>query len=175
MVVETFTIVPIPSAATYLIYIGPVVLIAAGISRFMSTKSKGALFTLVVLGILVFAGTYLFVEYRVDQPATITVGNGYLQVSSAQTGNVNVTSSQIVKAYVAQIGSGNLSLTREHGLDNGVDKFGVYLMGNGHTAYVVSSVPKDLILKLTSGSYVIVGNSNLTSMVTLFNEEVYPA
>lgn len=47
-------------------------------------------------------------------------------------------------------------------------------MGNGATAYVAANVQKDLVVELTSGTYLILGNSSLTQMASLFNQEVYP-
>lgn len=174
MVVESFTVTPVSSAAIYLIFIGPVVILVAAVARYMTNKSKTGLLAMVVVSLVIFAGTYVFIQYRVSQPGTVTIGNGYIDLSSSQTGNLNFSSGQISNAYVAQIGSGNQTLTRVHGLYNGVDRFGVYRTGNGHTAYVISSVPRDLFIQLTSGDYVVVGNSNLTAMVSLFNQEVYP-
>lgn len=174
MVVEVFSVVPSPSVGIYMIFIAPVAIAILAVGSYMNTKSIRQLLVLIVVVIAVFAGSYAYIHYKVENPSEITIGNGFIQISSSETGTMNFTSGQISSAYVAHIGSGNLSLSRIHGLYNSVDRVGVFSMGNGATAYVVSDVPNDLIVELTSGNYLIVGNSNLSAMVSLFNQEVYP-
>lgn len=174
MVVETFSVIPSATVGTYLIFIGPIILLIVAIGTFLRSRSRRQFLAMLVVVIALFAGVYVFIHDRTNLPAEVTIGNGYIQISSSETGTMNFTSAQISNAYVAQIGSGNLTLSKQRGLNNGVDRLGFFTTGNGSTAYVVSSVQKDLVIQLTSGNYVIVGNSNLTSMVSLFNEEVYP-
>lgn len=105
------------------------------------------------------------------------MGNGYMQISSSETGTVSVNSSQISCAYVGPNGTGNTSLKKEHGLNNGVDDIGVFSSDHEKTADVMSeNFTSDLIVQMNTGNYVIVGmdGSNFTSMVSLFNQEVYP-
>jgi hypothetical protein len=110
-------------------------------------------------------------------PSTITVGSGYVYIQSPPlgTGNINVTSSEIASAYVAQIGSGNLTLsTRQWGVSIGNLNLGVFTLGNGKTANVVSNNPTDLIIQLNNGQYLILGTSNTTALASSFSQNVYP-
>jgi len=110
-------------------------------------------------------------------PSTITVGSGYVYIQSPPlgTGNINVTSSEIASAYVAQIGSGNLTLsTRQWGVSIGNLNLGVFTLGNGKTAHVVSNNPTDLIIQLNNGQYLILGTSNTTALASSFSQNVYP-
>lgn len=174
----TFTI--IPSSMNWLIYlfiIPAIVVFVAGLSKYHKPQSNGknSVSVILIMGIL-SAGIIIggvFLQKNANTPATVEIGNKFIQIDSSETGRINVTSSQISNAYVAQIGTGNLTLSRQHGLSNSVDNFGVFTLGNGATAYVISSVPTDLIIQLTSGKYMIVGNENLTEMVAVFSQNVF--
>lgn len=178
MLDTVFTITP---PANNIILIGliipAIVVFIAGISRYgrFGTNKKKLAAIVVILAIvssgMIWGGFYL--ERAASSPATIEIGNHFIAIDSGETGVVNVTSSQIVNAYVAQIGTGNLTLSRQHGLYNGVDRIGVFTMGNGATAYVVSSVQQDLIIQMTSGEYMVVGNENITEMVSVFSQDVF--
>ena len=110
-------------------------------------------------------------------PSTITVRSSYLYIQSSPffgIGNMNITSSEIASAYVAQIGSGNLTLSiRQDGISAGNLNLGVFTLGNGKTANVVSNNPTDLILQLNNGQYVILGTSNTTALASSFSQNVY--
>ncbi len=175
MTVGIFTIVASLSLTTYiLIAIGPIILVGAAFMSIRRGASRKQFFAMIVTAIVILGGMMVFFHYRTEAPATITVGNGYIQISSPETGTMNFSSSLISGDFVSQIGSGNLSLVRQHGFNNGTTRIGVFTLGNGATAYVVSSLPTDLIVKLTTGKYLIVGASNFTEMVTMFHNEVYP-
>jgi len=80
-----------------------------------------------------------------------------------------------VSAYVGQIGSGNFSLQiRQHGTSYNNINIGVYTLGNGKTATVVSENSTDLIIQLTNGKYLILGTSNTDVLATGFSQNVYP-
>jgi hypothetical protein len=129
----------------------------------------------IIAGIILI-GTGVGLYALGGMPSTITVGSGYAYIQSPPlgTGNINVTSSEIASAYVAQIDSGNLTLsTRQWGVSIGNLNLGAFTLGNGKTANVVSNNPTDLII-LNNGQYVILGTSNTTSLATSFSQNVYP-
>ena len=130
---------------------------------------------LLVIGIAVIGlGVGLF--YATSTPSTITIGSGYVNIQSPSfngAGNLNVTSDQIVSAYVGQIGSGNLTLAKQHGTNYDHLNVGVFTLGNAATAYVVSSNSTDLIIQLNSGKYVILGTPNTDDLVAIFSNSVY--
>ena len=129
-----------------------------------------------VIGGIVLIGTGVGLYALGGMPSTITVGSGYVYIQSPPigTGNFNVTSSEIASAYVGQVGSGNLSLSiRQWGVTIGNLNLGVFTLGNGHTAYVISENPTDLIIQLNNGNYVILGTSNTTALAESFSQSVY--
>jgi hypothetical protein len=87
---------------------------------------------------------------------------------------MNITTNKIASAYVGQIGSGNLTLSKQHGTNYDHFNTGIFTLGNGDTAYVVSSNSTDLIIQLNSGEYVILGTSNTFALATSFSQSVYP-
>jgi hypothetical protein len=102
--------------------------------------------------------------------------SGYVSVTSSGfsgTGNLNFTASEITSAYVGQIGSGNLTLSKQHGTNYGDFNVGVFTLGNGATAYVVSNNSTDLIIQLNTGDYLILGTSNTNALAQKFSQSVY--
>ena len=130
-----------------------------------------------IIGGIILIGTGVGLYALGGMPSTITVGSGYVYIQSTPlgTGNFNITSSEIASAYVAQIGSGNLTLsTRQWGVSIGDLNLGVFTLGNGKTANVVSDNPTDLIIQLNNGKYVILGTSNTAALASSFSQNVYP-
>ena len=129
-----------------------------------------------IIGIVVIGlGVWLF--FASNTPSTITVSSGYISIQSPSfggAGNMNITANKISSAYVAQIGSGNLTLSKQHGTNYDHFNVGIFTLGNGDTAYVVSNNSTDLIIQLNSGEYVILGTSNTNSLATSFSQSVYP-
>ena len=113
-------------------------------------------------------------------PTEITVGTGYINVqfpifsALPPIGDKNITSNQIASAFVGQIGSGDFSLNKVSGFNCGNINVGVFTLGNGATAYVVSTnSTADLIIQLNNGQYVILGTSNTNALATSFSQNVY--
>lgn len=113
-------------------------------------------------------------------PSTITIGSGYITLHSSSFSIIplpiekNFTSSQISNAFVGQTGSGNFTLSRQYGTVYGDINIGVFTLGNGATAYVLSNNSTDLIIQLNNGQYVILGTSNTNALAASFSENVYP-
>ena len=53
------------------------------------------------------------------------------------------------------------------------ESVGIFTLGNGATAYVVSNNSTDLIIQLNSGEYVVLGTSNINALATSFSNSVY--
>jgi hypothetical protein len=87
---------------------------------------------------------------------------------------MNITADKITSAYVGQIGSGNLTLSKQHGTNYDDFNVGIFTLGNGAKAYVVSDNSTDLIIQLNSGEYVILGTPNTNTLATTFSQLVYP-
>lgn len=179
MTIETFTIIPNVSPIISYVFIMPALTVfIAGIFQLMrsGTTRKRSIVIIVVFA-LVAAGigsVGFYLGKNTNSPAYITIGNGFIQVKSSETGTVNVTSSQITYAYVSNILTGNLTISsKQHGLSNSVDKIGVFTLSNGKTAYVISDSSKDILIQMNSGKYLIVGDSNITEIVSLFSQNVY--
>ena len=179
MSVEQFTV---QSSSTVGI-IALIILVATGIALLILALTTGrraktvkrTFIALLVIGIAVIElGVGLF--FATSTPSTITVGSSYVSVQSSSfsgAGNLKVTTNQIVSAYVGQIGSGNLTLAKQHGTNYDHFNVGIFTLGNGATAYVVSNNSTDLIIQLTSGKYLMLGTSNTNALATSFSQSVY--
>ncbi len=116
--------------------------------------------------------------------STVTIGTGYVDVQFAGfspnssipflSGNMNVTSNQIDSAFVGQVGSGEFTLDKQQGANAGDTNIGLYKLGNGAKAYIASINSTDLIIKLNSGEYLIVGTSNTDALAASFAQNVHP-
>jgi hypothetical protein len=130
-----------------------------------------------IIGGIILIGTGVGLYALGGLPSTITIGSGYVNIQSPPffgAGNLKITSSEIASAYVAQIGSGNLTLsTRQWGVSIGNLNLEVFTLGNGKTANVVSNNLTDLIIQLNNGQYVILGTSNTAALASSFSQNVY--
>jgi hypothetical protein len=177
MSIEQFTVQPSSSwiALVSLVVTGVVLLMLALLT---GRKAKTARRTFIALTIisLVIIGSGVWIYYETGTPSTITVGPGYVSVHSPDlfgAGDRNITKDQIVSAYIGQLGSGNLTLSKEHGTNEDQYNVGIFTLGNGQKAYVVSSNSTDLVVQLNSGEYVILGTSNTGTLATYFSQSVY--
>ena len=180
MSVEQFTVQPSSSLGTIalvvLVVTGAVLLLLAFTTGRRAKTIRRTFVVLMIIGIVVI-GLGVFLFFASNTPSTITVGSGYVSVQSpsfAGAGNMNITANKIASAYVGQIGSGNLTLSKQHGTDYGHFNVGIFTLGNGNTAYVVSNNSTDLIIQLNSGEYVLLGTSNTNALATSFSQSVYP-
>ncbi len=179
MSVNQFTVQPSSSIGT----IALIILVATGVAILILALTTGrraktvrrTFIALLVIGIAVIGlGVGLF--YVISIPSTITVGSGYVNVQSPSfngAGNLNITSNQILSAYVGQIDSGNLTLVKQHGTNYDHFNVGIFTLRDGSTAYVVSSNSTDLIIHLNTGKYVLLGTSNTAALATSFSQTVY--
>lgn len=179
MSIEQFTIQPSTIlsiiATLILVLSGIVVLLLAVFTGRHAKKIRPTFMAMLIIGIVTI-GLGVWVFFDSNSPSTITIGTGYVSIQSSGfggAGNLNVTSDKIVSAYVGQIGSGNLSLTKQHGTNYDDVNIGVYTLGNGKTANVVSENSTDLIIQLNNGNYVILGTSNTDALATSFSQNVY--
>jgi hypothetical protein len=180
MSVEQFTVQPPLSLGLFqligLVVTGVVIIILAFAIGRRTKNIRGTFVLLLIIGLAVLGlGIWLF--FSSTGSSTITIGSGYVSVTSSSfsgTGNLNFTSSEITSAYVAQIGSGNLTLSKQHGTNYGDFKVGVFTLGNRATAYVVSNNSTDLIIQLDTGNYLILGTSNTNTLTQKFSQSVYP-
>lgn len=177
MVVAQFTIQPgfgdIP--LIILVATGAFLLVLAFVTGRHQKRVQQTFAILIIIGIAVM-GLGVWLYFAIATPSRITVDAGYLSVESPSfggAGNLNVTSSEIASAYVAQIGSGNLTLSKQHGTNYDDFNVGIFTLGNGKTAYVVSNNSTDLIIQLDTGEYVILGTSNTDALATSFSQSVY--
>ena len=180
MSVEQFTVQPSSSSGAVVLVVlvvtGAVLLLLALTTGRQAKTIRRTFVALMIIGIVVIGlGVWLF--FASNTPSTITVGSGYVNIQSPSyfgAGNLNITSNKIASAYVGQIGSGNLTLSKQHGTNYNHFNVGVFTLGNGATAYVVSNNSTDLIIQLNSGEYVILGTSNTNAFATSFSRSVYP-
>jgi hypothetical protein len=180
MSVEQFTVQP-PLGLGLLPLIGlvvtGVVLIVLAFATGRRAKTIRGTFVLLIITGFAVIGLGIWLFFSGSGSSTITIGSGYVSVTSSGfsgTGNLNFTASEITSAYVGQIGSGNLTLSKQHGTNYGDFNVGVFTLGNGATAYVVSNNSTDLIIQLNTGDYLILGTSNTNALAQKFSQSVYP-
>ena len=180
MSVEQFTVQPSSSLGTIalvvLVVTGAVLLLLALTTGRRAKTIRPTFVLLMIIGLVVIGlGVWLF--FASTMPSIITVGSGYVSIQSPSfggAGNMDITVNKIASAYVGQIGSGNLTLSKQHGTNYDHFNVGIFTLGNGDTAYVVSNNSTDLIIQLNSGEYVLLGTSNTNALATSFSQSVYP-
>jgi hypothetical protein len=179
MPVEQFTVQP----SSILGLIALIVLVVTGMSLILLALVFGrraktirrTFVALIIIGVATM-GIGAWIYYEATTPSTITVGSGYVSIRSPGffgAGDRNVTTDKIASAYVGQLDSGNLTLSKQHGTNYDDFNVGIFTLGNGRTAYVVSSNSTNLIIQLDNGEYVILGTSNTDALVTSFSQSVY--
>ena len=179
MSVEQFTVQPPLGLGLFpligLVVTGIALIVVAFATGRRAKTVRGTFVLLLIIGLAVIGlGVWLF--FSSTGSSTITIGSGYVSIASSSfsgTGNQNFTSSEITSAYVGQIGSGNLTLSKQYGTDYGDFNVGVFTLGNGATAYVVSNNSTDLIVHLDTGDYLILGTSNTNALAQKFSQSVY--
>ena len=176
MVVE-FALQPPSSILPFVILVlaGAALIVLALATGRRAKSVRGTFVALLVLGVAV-VGVGAGLSYFSGGPSTITIGNGYVYINSPSfsgAGNMNITSSHIRNAYVGEIGVGNLTISKQHGTNTGNFNVGVFTLGSGATAYVVSDNSTSLVLQLYSGGYVILGTSDTGALVAAFSQSVH--
>ncbi|MDR2719399.1 MAG: hypothetical protein LBC03_01160 [Nitrososphaerota archaeon] len=123
-----------------------------------------------------------------SSPSIVTVGDGYINVESNAFTHVgaifniksskNVTSEEITTAFISQVGSdnskGDFKLHKTYGYNFGDANIGLFALGNGATAYVVTTNSTSLIIELKNGEYIIVGSSDTQTIADSFSQNVHP-
>ena len=160
------------------IVIGLIVIPLAIFTKGKNENTKGIKHTFyITIGIgaaVIVIGIVLLIA--LTAPYKVKIGTGYISVyaPSIAGGNINVTSSEIQSAYIGNIVNGNITLSiRTDGTSIGNLNAGRFLLSNNAKAYVVSSNSTDVILKLKSGSYLILGNNNTDMLASIISKSVY--
>jgi hypothetical protein len=152
----------------------------------LATGVTGTKYVLVIFGVLlIFISGFLYAGlYSTQQPSVVTIGDGYINVESTTfvrsnmgimsiSANKKADASEIVDAFVAQVGSGDFKLHKEYGVNYGNTNVGLYTLGNGELAYVATTNSTCLIIELNSGEYIIVGNQDTQTLAHSFSQNVY--
>lgn len=179
MSVEQFTVQPSSIlgliALISLVVTGTALVLLAYLTGRRAKPIRRTFVALIIMG-LVIIGLGGWIYYETNVPSTITVGSGYVSIRSPSffgAGDRMVTTDQIASAYIGVLGSGNFTLSKQHGTDFDQYNVGVFTLGNGKTAYVVSSNSTDLIIRLNGGDYVILGTSNTDALIMSFLQSVF--
>lgn len=177
MTVE-FTVAPgslLGTAGAVALIVTGALLVLASVWKRRSSGSTSVVVVILIVGLVIIGLGGAF-GVAGNSPSTITIGNKYVFVQSPPftgAGDTNVTSAQISSAYVGTIGSGNLTLAKQHGTNRGDINIGVFTV-NGASAVVVSDSYQVIVIHLLSGNYVILGTSDIGSLVLDFSSSVYP-
>jgi hypothetical protein len=142
---------------------------------------KGVLMAIITSVILIIASVFAVWDLRPSADFGLSCGPGYIDVHSSSFSLIpfvnedkHITSSEIAAAFIGQIGSGNLTLNKQHGTSYGDINVGVFTLGNGATAYVASTNSTVLVIQLKNGEYLIVGTLNTDAFASIFSQNVYP-
>lgn len=104
----------------------------------------------------------------------ITIENGSFSVAGKYFPAKNYTSGEVKYAFVENIHTGNITIThKDYGTNSATVKEGKFSLSNGATAYVASVNSTDLVVELTSGPYIILGLSNMSSLESAFSGNIY--
>lgn len=151
--------------------------------------SQRYIYNFMILGImLILFGSVLFcLSYTAYNPApsTVTIYEGHIVATSeyffdkqpfgsSVSTNKKAGSYEIATAFVGEIGSGNLKLQKQAGLDYGNVHVGRFTLRNGATAYVTTTNSTCLIIQLDYGDYIIVGTQDTQSLANSFAQNVHP-
>ena len=174
--VVVFTLQP-PSSILPLVTLaaaGAALIALAVVTGRRAKRVRRTFIALVFIGVVTI-GLGIGLTYSIGARSTITVGNGYVYIDSPSlwgVGDMNITSNQIQSSYVGVIGTGNLTISKQHGTNSGDFNVGVFTLGGGATAYVVSDNSTSLVLHLYSGSYVVLGTNDTSALVAAFSHSV---
>lgn len=204
MTIEHFTVQSLTPSAMYisvvgLIVIGAILLVSNVLlwDRFKDRPTFGgkmivygigvnSKYGLALLGIsLIACGGFAFGLISVSSsPSIVTIGDGYMNVECNSfnivgaifdiKNNKTVSSEEIVTAFVGQVGLGDFKLHKQYGSNYGDTNIGMFTLGNGATAYVVTTNSTSLIIELKSGEYLIVGTSDTQTLANSFSQKIYP-
>ena len=186
MSIEQFTVQP----TSLILTIIPIALIALGAVMVAAGFSKKLLHILItyslksrpnenrwiylIVGIIIIGlGAGIYAMNNI--PSTITIGHQYVSYQSSflGAGSMTINSDQIANAYIGQLGLGNLTMTRTFGTSADNVNIGLFALGNGKMAHVVTNNKTSLIIELKNGEYVILGTSDIEAFTESFSQNVY--
>ena len=168
----TFIVNPPPFASVIPWIVVVIIAVVAGLVIVFKHGPQRKVAIAIVLAVLVATIAIVFFVVPVS-PSTITITPGQITVSGSPFGTKTYASSVVKKAYVAQIGVGNLTISRTAGTSLGDYKEGDFTL-NGSSAYVVSTNSTNLIVALAGGSYLILSPPDFSSFISAFSANVSP-
>lgn len=129
---------------------------------------------IVLFFVLMLSGsTFFFLNSNTT--SQIVIGQNQITVSGQFIGNNTYNSDQISYAFMENINSGNITFSsRNMGTSIGFINEGRYTLSNGASADVITNNATVMVVKLTSGSYLVLGCSNSLSMAKDFASDVHP-
>lgn len=106
----------------------------------------------------------------------IVVGNGHMDVSGRFIGTQNYTSSQIHAAFVGNINTANITISRKvsgGGGEGYTSNEGTFTLSNGARADVITTNATALYVLLKSGTYLVLSPSNTAAFISNFSKDVF--
>jgi hypothetical protein len=171
----TVFLVNTPALLSILVLGIVVVLIVVGavlaIFSFVGKKKR----TQILVGgiIMIIAGAGVYFVSNPSQQNSIAVGSGSVLVSASPYFNLNVSASQISRAYVANLSSWNVTIaSRTDGSALGSFLSGYFTLSNGAKADVLTNEDTNLVLVLDSGTYLILGPTDFQPFLSSFSQSV---
>ena len=128
---------------------------------------KGAVFAGLAIPLLIslyFSGAF-------SPSPSVSVGGGQILLSASPYFTRTVDSGAVIGAYVTTLGSGNTTIgSRFYGANWGTASWGDFALGqfalnNGATAYVLSGQSENVVMRLSDGTYLVLGPSDFGGFV----------
>jgi hypothetical protein len=127
------------------------------------------------LVLLVAGGAVSYLSNPLAQNS-VAVGHGSVRVQAPPYFDINITSSQIERAYVVNLTDWNVSITaRTGGTALGSFRSGYFKLSNGASAELLTTGQSNLVLVLNSGAYVILGPEDFQAFLVAFDQSVTQA
>lgn len=134
--------------------------------------SKEKRLKLVAIGvILLLSGGFVFFLSNPFQQNSITVGTGSIRADAPPYFNLNITKGQIASLYVENLTTWNITISaRTSGTALGSFDSGFFKLSNGANADVLTTGNTNLVIVLSSGTYVILGPQDFQSFLSDFEQ-----
>ena len=152
--------------------VGALVVAGAALVVFSLLGKERRTKVLVAGVVILIAGAGVFLVSNPSRKDSVSVGNGSVLVSTAYF-NLNVSASQVSKAYVVSLSSWNITIAkRTDGSALGQFRSGHFTLSNGANADILSRNDTNLVLVLNSGTYVILGPQDFQGFLSAFEGSV---
>ena len=125
----------------------------------------------VVAGVAVSLLVFLYAGGAFSPSPSITIKGDQIVLSASPYLTRTVDAGMVREAYITNIDNGNISLSTPWGANWGTASLGNFMLGkftmsNGAPAYVVTGQSENVVMRLSDGSYLVMGPSDFSGFVS---------